>query len=82
MKIKNAADLTLDRLLEENSCEMFGEHDRWFDLKRTNKLLQRARLNPLVAKFNNISAMHLVRPIPYNETIKVKGLAQNPGYKN
>ncbi len=82
MKIKNASDLTLDRLLEENGCETFGEHDRWFDLKRTNKLLERAKLNPLVSKFNNISIMHLVRPIPYNETIKVTGLTQNPGYKN
>ena len=82
MKINNASDLTLDRLLEESGCETFGEHDRWFDLKRTNKLLERARLNPLVSKFNNISIINLVRPIPYNETIKVTGLAQNPGYKN
>lgn len=82
MKMQNASDLTLDRLLEESGCETVGEHDRWFDLKRTNKLLDRARLNPLVAKFNNISIINLLRPIPYNETIKVKGLAQNPGYKN
>jgi len=82
MKIASTSDLTLDRLLEEKGCEMFGEHDRWFDLKRTNTLLTRAILNPLVVHYNNISATNLVRPIPYDETIKVTGLTQNPGYNN
>lgn len=77
-----ANDLTIDRLLEERGCELFGEHDRWFDLKRTGTLLTRARLNPLVAHYDNLSEMHLVRPIPYNERIKLEGLDQNPGYKN
>ncbi len=82
MKIKANAELTLDRLLEERGCEMFGEHDRWFDLKRTGKLLERAKLNPLVVRYNNISDIHLVRPIPYDERIKLEGLSQNPGYNN
>ena len=82
MKIANSSELTLDRLLEERGCEMFGEHDRWFDLKRTGTLLTRARLNPLVVHYDNISEIHLVRPIPYNETIKLDGLDQNEGYDN
>lgn len=82
MKIKADADLTLDRLLEERGCEMFGEHDRWFDLKRTGKLLERAKLNPLVIRYDNISDIHLLRPIPYDERIKLEGLSQNPGYNN
>lgn len=82
MKIASEADLTLDRLLEERGCELFGEHDRWFDLKRTGTLLTRARLNPLVAHYDNLSPIHLVRPIPYNERIKLKGLGQNEGYNN
>lgn len=82
MKIKTNAELTLDRLLEERGCEMFGEHDRWFDLKRTGKLLERARLNPLVDRYDNISDIHLIRPIPYDERIKLEGLSQNPGYNN
>ena len=82
MKIEPENDLTLNRLLEERSCEMFGEHDRWFDLKRTNTLIARAKLNPLVMRYNNISDIHLVRPIPYNERIKLNGLEQNPGYNN
>ncbi len=82
MKLKKTSELTLDRLLEERGCELFGEHDRWFDLKRTGKLVERAKLNPLVSKYNNISDMHMVRPIPYNERIKLQGLTQNPGYNN
>jgi hypothetical protein len=78
----DASELTLDRLLEERGCEMFGEHDRWFDLKRTGKLLTRARLNPLVVHYNTISEKNLVRPIPYSERIKLKGLDQNEGYNN
>lgn len=81
MKI-DATDLTLDRLLEERACEMYGEHDRWFDLKRTGKLIERAKLNPLVKHYNNISEKHLLRPIPYNERIKLSGLTQNDGYRN
>jgi tetratricopeptide (TPR) repeat protein len=82
MKIASPSDLKLDRLLEEKGCEMLGEHDRWFDLKRTKTLLTRAQLNPLVEKYNNLSATDLIRPIPYDETIKLKGLKQNPGYNN
>lgn len=82
LKIASASELTLDRLLDERGCELFGEHDRWFDLKRTGTLLTRARLNPLVEHYNNLSEIHLVRPIPYNERIKLKGLDQNEGYNN
>lgn len=78
----NPEDMTIDRLLEERGCELFGEHDRWFDLKRTGTLLTRALLNPLVAHYGNLSEIHLVRPIPYNERIKLEGLDQNTGYKN
>lgn len=78
----SAAEMTIDRLLEERACEMFGEHDRWFDLKRTGTLLSRALLNPRTSAVNNISAINRVRPIPYNERIKLKGLEQNEGYKN
>src|SRR5690606_21403087 len=82
LKIKSPDELTLDRLLEERGCELFGEHDRWFDLKRTGTLLQRAALNPFVVRYNNLSETHVVRPIPYEETIKLKGLNQNTGYNN
>ena len=81
MKVSEG-DITIDRILEERGCEMFGEHDRWFDLKRTGTLLTRALLNPLVVHYGTISEKNLVRPIPYSERIKLEGLDQNEGYKN
>lgn len=82
LKISDVSEMTVDRLLEEQGCEMFGEHDRWFDLKRTGTLLERARLNPFVSYYDNISEINLVRPVPYNERIKLEGLDQNEGYRN
>ncbi len=73
--------IDLDVILDERGRELLGEHDRWFDLKRTGKLLERAKAyNIFVNKYNNLNSMHLVRPIPYDETSKVTGLDQNEGY--
>lgn len=73
--------ITLDILLDERGRELLGEHDRWFDLKRTGKLIERAKaFNPFVENYNNINPNHLLRPIPQDEINKVKGLDQNEGY--
>ncbi|MBD2705156.1 RagB/SusD family nutrient uptake outer membrane protein [Spirosoma sp. BT702] len=77
-----AADVTLDFILDERARELAGEQVRWFDLKRTNKLVERVKkYNPDAA--NNIQTFHVVRPIPQSEVDAVtnKGeFAQNPGY--
>ncbi|GAB3688814.1 RagB/SusD family nutrient uptake outer membrane protein [Spirosoma flavus] len=77
-----AADVTLDFILDERARELAGEQVRWFDLKRTNKLVERVKkYNPDAAP--NIQTYHVVRPIPQSEVDAVtnKGeFAQNPGY--
>lgn len=71
----------LDYLLDERVRELLGEHDRWFDLKRTGKLIERATAkNILVQKYDNLNANHLLRPIPQDEINKTSGLEQNQGY--
>jgi len=71
----------LDYLLDERARELLGEHDRWFDLKRTGKLIERAKAkNIFVQKYDNINENHLLRPIPQDEINKTNGLEQNQGY--
>lgn len=78
-----AADLNIDFILDERARELAGEYMRWFDLKRTGKLLER------VKKYNadaapNIQEYHLLRPIPQTQIDRTEGGAtafpQNPGY--
>jgi hypothetical protein len=77
------ADITLDFLLDERAREFAGEQLRWFDLKRTGKLVER------VQKFNRsaapyIKSYHNLRPIPQKQIDAVSNkseFTQNIGYK-
>ena len=77
-----AADITLDFILDERARELAGEQWRWYDLKRTGKLLSRiTALNPQAAP--NIKSHHVVRPIPQTQIDAVTNkneFTQNPGY--
>ncbi|MEH6307721.1 RagB/SusD family nutrient uptake outer membrane protein [Olivibacter sp. CPCC 100613] len=81
MEVK-AADLDIDFILEERARELAGEQIRWFDLKRTHKLI------PYVQQFNpdaknNIKEYHQVRPIPQSQLdaiLNKEEFKQNPGY--
>jgi len=77
-----ADDINIDFILDEKAREFAGEYIRWFDLKRTNKLVERVRLhNPDAAP--NIQEYHRNRPIPENELNSVTNkneFHQWPGY--
>jgi hypothetical protein len=76
------ADLSLDFILDERSRELTGENMRWFDLVRTNKLLERVRLHNKEAA-PNIQPKHTLRPIPQSQIDAVTtgpAYPQNPGW--
>ena len=79
----SAADVTLDFILDERGREFAGEQLRWFDLKRTGKLVERVALhNPVAAPF--IKEYHTLRPIPQKQIDAVTNkseFSQNPGYQ-
>lgn len=75
-----AADVTLDRILDERALELDGEGHRWFDLVRTNTLVDRVKLYNSDAA-GNIQPYHVVRPIPQAQIDRtLGGYEQNCGY--
>lgn len=80
--IVGPGDITLDFILDERARELAGEQLRWFDLKRTGKLLERVRQhNPDGSP--NIQDFHVLRPIPQRQIDAVSNkeeFTQNTGY--
>ena len=76
-----AANISIDLILDERGRELMGEYGRWFDLKRTGKLVERIKkYNPWV-KGQSISDKHNLRPIPQSEIdLSFPKMTQNPGY--
>jgi starch-binding outer membrane protein, SusD/RagB family len=70
----------IEFILDERARELTGETTRWFDLKRTGRLVSR------VKKWNtaggpNIQEFHNLRPLPNVEILNSTGtMQQNPGY--
>ncbi|GAB3882935.1 RagB/SusD family nutrient uptake outer membrane protein [Spirosoma agri] len=78
-----AAQVTLDYILDERARELAGEQLRWFDLKRTGKLLERIRAN---APDNavNLQDFQVLRPIPQTQLDAISNkteFTQNQGYQ-
>ena len=77
-----ASVLSIDFILDERSRELCGENMRWWDLVRTNKLLERVRLHNKEAAAN-IQTKHILRPIPQSQIDAVttgEAYRQNPGW--
>ncbi|GAB2603371.1 RagB/SusD family nutrient uptake outer membrane protein [Spirosoma areae] len=72
--------LNIDFILDERARELLGEGNRWIDLVRTGKLLERVKkYNPAAAV--NIKDFHVLRPIPQQQIDRTTGeFRQNPGY--
>lgn len=77
----SAKDLTAstpnftDAVVRERRYELAFENDRWFDLKRTGKLLTTPALQA-----KGIKSFNVVLPIPQSERDANPQLTQNPGY--
>ena len=82
----DAADITIDFILDERARELAGEYVRWTDLKRTQKLIE------YVTEYNEdgveLSALtgpdgkyKILRPIPQAAIdLNQAHVEQNPGY--
>jgi len=76
-----AADVTLDFILDERAREFAGEHKRWFDLKRTKKLIDRVKLNPDIPAA--LDENYYLRPVSIDELTNLNNaeeFGQNPGF--
>lgn len=81
----NAQDV--DVILDERARELCGEQQRWFDLKRTGKLIERVTMYN--GNASGIQSHHVLRPIPQPQLDAItnktsgpdpEGFWQNEGY--
>lgn len=77
-----SSNISVDLILDESARELLGEFNRWWDLKRTGKLIERTKkMNPWAKKVGKLEAKHLVRPIPQTEIDRSSpAISQNQGY--
>ncbi|MEM6814929.1 MAG: RagB/SusD family nutrient uptake outer membrane protein [Bacteroidota bacterium] len=75
------SQIDINTILDERGRELSGETKRWFDLVRTETLVERVRaFNPSSAA-ENIQDYHVLRPIPQSEIdVNTSLFDQNPGY--
>ena len=59
------ASVDINTILEERAIELCGEQQRWFDLKRTHKLIEYVKGRN--AQAQAVEAKHYYRPIPLSQ---------------
>ncbi|WP_066220165.1 RagB/SusD family nutrient uptake outer membrane protein [Formosa haliotis] len=80
------ANIDIDTILDERGRELLGEYHRWFDLKRTGTLVERASMyNYLINEGNfagNNGELKILRPIPQIaiDLNQNNDFSQNPAY--
>jgi len=77
-----ASQMNIDFVLEERARELGGELLRWFDLKRTGKLVEYVKAYNPNAK-SNIKDFQVLRPIPQSHLDVITNKSefpQNPGW--
>lgn len=80
------AQFNIDYILDERGRELLGEYKRWFDLKRTGTLVERASAHNYKIKAANFvgigGKLKILRPIPQSalDLNQNKDFPQNPGY--
>ena len=67
-------NVDIETILKERALELCGEYQRWFDLKRTHKLLEHVKAYNAQAS-GNIDVKHYYRPIPLSELESVTNRA-------
>lgn len=81
-----AAQFNINYILDERGRELLGEYKRWFDLKRTGTLIERASAHNYRIEASNFDGLNgqkkILRPIPQLaiDLNQNKNFPQNPAY--
>ena len=84
--VADAANIDIDYILDERGRELLGEYHRWFDLKRTGKLVERAAAHHYLVETSNFNGangeLKILRPIPQSalDLNQNRNFPQNPAY--
>lgn len=79
-------EIDIDYILDERARELLGEYHRWFDLKRTGKLVERASAHNWLIKEDDFQGangeLKILRPIPQRalDLNQNRDFPQNPAY--